>query len=235
MKKLVLFILISLFILSGCQDDKSIIEPNNDYANYEMLKGRPILSYDLDSYKLTDDSDSFDDLEDSDIIIKPLDLLSKNKNCSAELEYVKPNVTKTKYSQTLTINGDKGGKVYLMHIWKKNNGSIARLYAILDIPIGAFKGILTFEIIFDLDNYAVELYPSPYQFDKPVLLSLMFEHIDLSDLDVNNFSFQYLDGAKEDITYKSACANLDQGMIRIIGAQLNHFSRYGWTRTTTVK
>lgn len=235
MKKLVILLLMSLFVFAGCQDDKSILEPSNDYVNYEMLKGRPILSYDLDSYKLTDDSDSFDDLEDSDFTITPTELLSKNKNNSFELNIVQPKVTKIKYSQTLTINGDKGGKVYLMHKWKNDDGGISQLYAILDIPRDAFDGDLTFEIIFDLENYLVELYPSPYSFDKPVLLSLMFQHIDLSDLNVDNFAFQYLDGENEDILYKNAFANLAQGTITIIGAELHHFSRYGWTRTTTTK
>lgn len=232
MKNLMIFILLSLFVLAGCQDDSSIINPTNEYVNHELLKGRPILSYDLDSYKLTDDTDDFGELDDSDIIISSDQLLSKNR--STEMDYVQPNVSKTKYSQTLTINGDKGGRVYLMHKWRKADAGIARLYAILDIPVDAFKGDLTFEIIFDLENYAVELYPSPYTFDKPVLLSLMYEHIDLSDLNVSNFAFQYLDGENENIKYMAACANIAQGMIKIIGAELHHFSRYGWTRTTTI-
>ncbi len=48
-------------------------------------KVRPILTYDLDSYKLTDDSDSFDDLEDSDIIIKPSDILRRKTTSHARI------------------------------------------------------------------------------------------------------------------------------------------------------
>jgi uncharacterized protein YcfL len=45
MKKLAILILLSLFVLVGCQDDSSILAPNNDYASDEMSKGRPILSF----------------------------------------------------------------------------------------------------------------------------------------------------------------------------------------------
>ena len=58
MKKLVILILLSLFVLVGCQDDNSILAPNNDYASDELTKGRPILGLDGDnSYNLTDGLD----------------------------------------------------------------------------------------------------------------------------------------------------------------------------------
>ena len=61
MKKIAILILSALFLITGCQDDNSILEPDNDYANYEMSKGRPILNDDL---KFTADSDV------SDLVIK---------------------------------------------------------------------------------------------------------------------------------------------------------------------
>ena len=47
MKKLASLIIFTLAFLVGCQDDNSILEPNNDLAN-SLNKGRPILSLDDD-------------------------------------------------------------------------------------------------------------------------------------------------------------------------------------------
>ncbi len=75
MKKLAILILLSLFVLVGCQDDSSILAPNNDYASDELSKGRPILGLDGDtSYRTADDDINLDNLEDADAdpIIKPI-------------------------------------------------------------------------------------------------------------------------------------------------------------------
>ena len=52
--------------------------------------------------------------------------------------------------------------------------------------------------------------------------------------DLANFNFTYLDG-EEEIEYKRIRTNEAEGSIAVYGAVLDHFSRYGWTRTTTVK
>ena len=66
MKKLAILILLSLFVLAGCQDDNSILAPNNDYASDDLSKGRPILGLGDDSFITTEDFDNLDDLEDAD-------------------------------------------------------------------------------------------------------------------------------------------------------------------------
>ncbi len=141
---------------------------------------------------------------------------------------------KTKYSKTLTVNGKKGKKISFSHSWKNKNNKRVNLKATLVIPKGAYKGDLTFDMIFDLENYALELYPSSFTFDKPVILDMKFTHIDLSGFDLDSFDFTYLDG-EEEMKYKRVRINEDEGTIAVYGAVLHHFSRYGWTRTNKSK
>ena len=206
MKKLSILILVSLFVLSGCQDDNSILSPNNEYANYEMSKGRPILSLGEDDLKFTEDSD-LSDLTDLTI--------------------------KSQYSQSFTVDGKKGGRVSVKYSWKDGRGYPVSLTAELVIPKGAYTGSLDFDMIFDLENYAMELYPSPFTFDKPVDFSMYFYGVDLSQFTGNEIDFNYLDSEGETVESKFIHYDINTGTLQVWNAQLHHFSRYGWTRTTT--
>ena len=141
---------------------------------------------------------------------------------------------KVNYTRNYTVNGDKGGVLFLKVSWLNEDSARVALESKLTIPKGAYKGDLTFDMIFDLENYALELYPSPYTFDVPVLLDMKFTRIDLTGIDLDNFNFTYLDG-EEEMEYERIRINDDEGTIAVYGAVLNHFSRYGWTRTSTVK
>ena len=227
MKKILALALFSIFIFIGCQDDSSILEPTDNYTEGELSKGRPIFNYDTSDLKLSDDSG---DLVVSDNTVTTL--LSKKADSTPELYRSLPIDIKTNVSKNLTINGDLGAIVYLSHKWKNANNKTCKLSAKLDIPIGAFSGDLTFEIIFDLNNYAVELYPSPFTFDKPVLLDLVFKNVDLSNIDPNAFVFDYLDGEEPvNLKVKSFDIDIKKNTLSIKDAELHHFSRYGWTRT----
>ena len=198
MKALASFILLSIFLMIGCEDGNSILEPNNDFEQ-SMNKGRVI-------YTSSDDR-----------LLKSVD-----------------SDVKTKYSKTLTVNGNKGGRISISHSWMNEINQRVNLKATLVIPKGAYKDDLTFDMIFDLENYALELYPSPFTFDIPVILDLKFTHVNLSGFDLDSFDFTYLDG-KEELKYKRVKINENKGTIAVYGAVLHHFSRYGWTRTSKSK
>ncbi|MCP5063862.1 MAG: hypothetical protein GY936_15550 [Ignavibacteriae bacterium] len=138
---------------------------------------------------------------------------------------------KSQYSKNFTIDGEEGGKLFVKHSWTDANGQLTRLAATLVIPKNAFKGKLNFDMIFDLENHWLELYPSPYTFDKPLTLNLLFSNVDLSNIDEDSFEFNYLDGEPEDLKYEYIEIDRREGFLYVKGAQLNHFSRYGWTRT----
>ncbi len=57
---------------------------------------------------------------------------------------------------------------------RTNEAKLLKLDAVLTIPDNAYSRRLTFDIIFDLETLGVELYPSPFTFDKPVILDLKF-------------------------------------------------------------
>ncbi len=136
------------------------------------------------------------------------------------------------YSKSYTIDGSKGGVIRESNYWVDFNGRKVNMSAKLTIPAGAFEGKLTFDIIFDIENLAVELSPSPFTFNIPVQLDLRFSNVDLSNIDPNKFDFKYLnpDGTTEKINYKKLEINTDWNYLYVEKAELHHFSRYGWTR-----
>ncbi|MEE9430489.1 MAG: hypothetical protein V3V16_05570 [Melioribacteraceae bacterium] len=142
-------------------------------------------------------------------------------------------IVKDKYSRTYTINGNKGGKIIEKHTWSNGTESL-KLEAYLTIPKGAFEGELTFEMVFDPNLLSVELHPTPFTFDIPVILDLKYKGI-TKDFEINpdSLDFQYykLDGTFENVDYKNIKWNPNSRTLMVFDAELHHFSRYGWTRT----
>ncbi|MCB9209768.1 MAG: hypothetical protein H6610_05650 [Ignavibacteriales bacterium] len=202
MKKIFNLIILSIVLVVGCNEENSILEPQNDISDGTMYKGRPILQD-----KLDDGGDDF---------IKLLDL--------------DDTLIKTNYSQSFTVDGNKGDKLFIKYSWMDKNNQMVNLQANLIIPRNAFEGELTFDIKFDLENYFVELYPSPFTFEKPVYLNLLFSGIDLSGIDENNYSFDYVDGEPENIKYNYMNIDIENKLLEVQEAQIPHFSRYGWVR-----
>lgn len=139
---------------------------------------------------------------------------------------------KQKISQSLIVNGDKGGKIFIKHLFKNKRNKILKLDAVLTIPDNAYSGDLTFDIIFDLETLGVELYPSPFcKFDKPVILDLKFMNADLNKFELKEFNFDYLDGDSEHLKFDKLKYDFEKGLLEITGVEIPHFSRYGSTRT----
>jgi len=240
MKNLAILILLTMFLAIGCDDNSSILEPSDDYAQESLSKGRPILLGDTDNKLL---GDGIDDIiledegdEDNYFVInkgRPILSLDTDKLILADdnEDPIGLDNYNVKYSKNFTIDGEKGGHVSVKHRWIDSNGKQVWLETELWIPKGAFEGTMTFDMIFDLENYAMELYPSPFTFNKPVELYMFWYGLDLSDYLGYNFDFNYLDASGEEIKYDYSHIDIGNGNLVIEGAQLHHFSRYGWTRT----
>lgn len=175
---------------------------------------------------------------DDSSILDPLNeesTLSKKSNDSVilqELNLDDDTIIKTHYSKSFTITSDSPKRLNFSYFFKNEQGRNIQLSSTLKIPKGAFDGELTFEMVFDLKNFAMEFYPSPYQFKKPVLFTMQFFNLDLSEYADCEWKFNYLDGKDEEITeYRYMGVDIKRGDIKIVDAELHHFSRYGWTRT----
>ncbi|MCB9209770.1 MAG: hypothetical protein H6609_10360 [Ignavibacteriales bacterium] len=207
MKNTAILILLSIFLVIGCNEESSILEPSNEVSDGFLPKGRPILNLDYDYLRYDSLAAENGDVDDFEGL----------------LEF------KAKYTKNYTVDGDKGAVLFARHSWRTKDGQKVKLTAKLTIPKGAFQGELNFDMIFDLENYGMELYPSPYTFDNPVYLDLSLGNIDLpQDMNVD---FTYLDG-KEQMNYDKVEFDIKKGTLKVKGAELHHFSRYGWTRTT---
>lgn len=203
MKKVLLTIMATLFIIVGCQDNSLLLEPTNDNMDASVLnKGRVILDRSLDD----------------DVDLRLLDDFSDETNY------------KVKYTENFTVDGKKGGRLSIKHSWKDASGSPVSLTAELIIPRKAFEGVENFDMIFDLENYSMELYPSPFEFDIPVEFSMYFYGLDLSAFAGAELDFNYLDGEQEDLEYYYKDVDFTNGNLVVWGAKLHHFSRYGWVR-----
>jgi len=211
--KLGLFLL-SILIIFGCQENTSLLEPTNE-----------IKSESFNNDELTE----FAEYDEKSIFSEETDSPAKFDD-SYDLPDIGAFKSKTKMTKSFTVDGSKGGKLRIKHGWRDGKGRKVKLSATLTIPKNAYEGELTFDMIFDLENYAMELYPSPFTFDIPVILDLKFSGVDLSNLDTDLLDFDYLDGAKEYLKYKKIKIDEKKGVLEIIGAEIPHFSRYGWSR-----
>ena len=131
------------------------------------------------------------------------------------------------YSQDLSINGKKGGKLSFNNTWFDRGISMT---ATLNIPEGAFKGTKDFTVEFNCNDLSVELSPTPFSFDIPVELTLRYYGVDVSDY-TDKPVFTYLSndaGQTEEVAYQSL--SIGKNYILVGNAQLHHFSRYGFVK-----
>ena len=139
-----------------------------------------------------------------------------------------------RWSKTLTVNGNGGGRVAIQYQWKEGPYAGKKVEAELWIPRGAYKGKKTFDMVFDIEALSVELAPAG-AFDIPVELTLKFKGLDNNVVKQfkNNPKFKYIDSQgnlMEDVEFKSIDVDDLDGDIKIQGAKLPHFSRYGFVK-----
>jgi len=201
MKKQILLLMIMIAFLLGCNSEDSILNPVMD-SEVEALNKKPLLPH-------------LDNRDEKDI--EPVSKYRK--------------VLK-KFAKNYTINGDEGGKISQTFKWL-TYGMPLTLDATLNIPKGAFKGELTFEIVFDPNELSMEFHPTPQDFDIPVVLDLKFLNVPKKfEIDAASLDFQYYDpdGTFESVNYESVNWLNEPRILMVKGAELHHFSRYGWVR-----
>jgi hypothetical protein len=226
MKKLILIVTSILLSVVGCNHSNSILQPEDEITREILPKGRPILNEDQDD----DLSYLYDSLKFSygENIKSGEQLYSDFQEIVSDDDDGRHKF-KSKYSKNFTVDGSKGAVLFVRKSWRNKENKKISLSDILRIPKGAHEGLLTFDMIFDLEDYAMELYPSPHTFNQPVIFDMNFRNINIPE--GLNVDFTYMDG-EEKLQYTYVNCSHEKGTLRVKGAQLHHFSRYGWTRTS---
>lgn len=121
------------------------------------------------------------------------------------------------------IDGAEGGTIEFEGTL--SNGKI-KIEGSLVIPAGAFTGTRKISIKTDKTTASFKFGPSG-TFDIPLLFSATISGL---DLDGNNVDFVYVGQNGELINIVSEASGINDGVLYVVNAQLNHFSRYGWSK-----
>ena len=129
------------------------------------------------------------------------------------------------------VNGSWGDILFLNGSYKDNNGNKIYTIASLIVPGGAFKGTKTLSMTCDQTFAGLDFAPS-MTFDKPLYLTLSFTGLDLKSMGITNsdIGFYYVDdgGNLVPIQNSGIIVSLRTGTLTVIGAQIDHFSRYAF-------
>jgi len=133
------------------------------------------------------------------------------------------------YSASKSIDGSKGGSIELSQIFK-NDGNWALVTAKLTIPKGAFSGTHVISYTVNTETAGIEFEPNISGFNKDLSLDLIFTGVNISGYQATDLSFSYLnDNTIVPAKFTYANANIAQGLLVVLGAQISHFSRFGWS------
>jgi len=133
------------------------------------------------------------------------------------------------YTVSKSIDGKKGGSIELAQTFQ-DDGNQASFSAILTIPPKAFKGTEVISYTVNTETASIEFSPNTKNFKKNLSLDLTFIGLDISKYRASDLSFSYLDGNKI-VPVKSDYVRVDiqQGILEVLGAEIRHFSRFGWS------
>lgn len=133
----------------------------------------------------------------------------------------------TIFTVTAEIDGAVGGTISLFETYTTLNNQIVTISGTLFVPEGAYYGSRNITMTFD-DLYAAGTFGPQGEFDEPLLLTLYFGGVDLSDADVDGVDFYYVSDDEEYtlINHDGLIVDKNNGILTVINAKLHHFSRY---------
>jgi hypothetical protein len=132
-----------------------------------------------------------------------------------------------KTSVSKVIDGDRGGIVWInLQSEDKEFGAFGALW----FKRGSFDGKENISVSLADGIAALDFEPSGIPLDKAAILTATIKGLDLNDGD--DIDFKYIDenGNLASVDYRRLIVNKRRGWVTVIGAKLEHFSRYGWTR-----
>ncbi len=145
-----------------------------------------------------------------------------------------PSHSKTAVEETFStskeINGIVGGKIDFNFSYTSDAGTPVNIYGTLTIPAGAFQYTTTIRLDLNTDEAVIDCYPTPTTFDKPLLLDMTHEGLNLDGVD-NSADFYYIktDSNFESLNKNNKVIQYSNDKLEVKGAKLPHFTRFGWT------
>jgi len=91
---------------------------------------------------------------------------------------------------------------------------------------------ITIDLAVNDDVAALDFGPSGLKLDKPAILTVKFTGIDFAEgATAEDFNFLYLSGNElAQVEYKKIIIDKKHRWIKVVNAELTHFSRYGFTK-----
>jgi hypothetical protein len=162
-------------------------------------------------------------------IMGPQSSQKQSKNEWIKISHSPSLSVENTYTASKSIDGSKGGSIELSKVFK-NDGNWALVTAKLTIPKGAFLGTETITYTVNTETAGIDFSPSTKAFNKNLSLDLIFTGVNISGYKASDLAFAYLDdGTIIPAKFTYANANIAQGLLVVLGTQISHFSRYGWS------
>ena len=132
------------------------------------------------------------------------------------------------YTVSMIISGGKGGVFSADYSYQGNSGIVYQV-SILEFEGGSFSGTKTISQTFSTDGASMVFGP-PMQFQKVVDYTYKVSGLDLTAVNPETLDFVYIDanGYMLPVEYDYIAMDVNSGTLKVAGAELNHFSRYGF-------
>ena len=138
------------------------------------------------------------------------------------------------FTKSELITGEEGGVIRINEFYWSDSNQIVNVDAKLTIPEDAFTGSVIITMKID-DVYAGAYFEPSMTFDKPLEFSLKINGINFSELegttsDSHNFICIADNGSTKNVTNDGIYLDNFLHGLTVHNAQLNHFSRYAFSR-----
>ena len=135
------------------------------------------------------------------------------------------------FTISLPIVGEIGGRLVLDKFYVSAEGKIVTMLADLTIPPNAFSGVRTITLTVDKNFAAVQCKPRMV-FNKPLILVQTFTGLDLNQFNSGTIDFNFINknGTLENVERTALTVIKPLGIVTVLNAKINHFSKYGWVR-----
>ena len=135
------------------------------------------------------------------------------------------------FSITKTIVGEIGGQLTLERLYISDKGKLITMLVDLVIPPHCFTGQRNITLNIERDFALVNCSPQ-MEFKMPLHLVQTFTGLDLQNYETEEIDFVYIgkNGRFEHVDRTAIVVNKLLGIVTVLDAKLNHFSRYGWVR-----